>query len=216
MRGVLVCCSAVLGTGAGRRQRGGGVGCRTWRTILTGVASGAVRARRPAWGVPGRLSRSEEIVDPGRGARERAVGRRDEGLQIGDAVGGLGALVDRHPDALLIDDLAAAHERAAARPVAHLLRTRLRADVLHVAEHAVAARLAAEHRPLAIVLEALEQLAAGPGAVDPGEQRAHGAAAPAVSRGVLRPRHRQRLAGRVEHDRQERAAPASAAARSSR
>ena len=108
---------------------------------------GAVLAST-GFGCPGRLSRVKKVVEPGGSALQLAIGSRNECLQVGQSVGGFGAVVHRHPDARLIDDLAAAHQRAAARAISHLLRTGLGTDVLHVAEHAVAARFTPEDRAL--------------------------------------------------------------------
>src|SRR4029079_4133819 len=109
---------------------------------------------RPSWTAVA----LEIVVEPRRGAGHRAIRRRDEGLETLDLVRRLGALHHFHPDARLLgDDLALAVVGAAARAVAHLLGTGLRADVLHAAEHAVAAVLAAEDLLLRQVLEALER-----------------------------------------------------------
>ena len=98
-----------------------------------------------------------------------------------DALGGLGALIDGHPDALLIDDLAAREQRAAARTVSHLLGTRLRTDVFHVAQDAVPARLAAEDGPLDRVLESLGQTGQRRPPIDPCGQRREPPPQPRVS-----------------------------------
>src|SRR5262245_63786967 len=82
----------------------------------------------------------EEVVEPGAGALERAGGGRHVGEQVADPAGGAGPLVHPDPDARLVGhDLAAPEVSAPARTVPELLRARLRADVLQVAEHAVAA-----------------------------------------------------------------------------
>src|SRR5262249_47742873 len=96
------------------------------------------RARPLAWAAVA----VQEVVDPGAGPRQRAVGRRHVDLEGIDAIGRLRALVHADPDAGLIPHLAAPQERAAAGAVAHLLGAGLWADVFEVAEHAVAARLA--------------------------------------------------------------------------
>src|SRR5262245_44308998 len=99
----------------------------------------------------------EEVVDPGARAGERSMGRRDVGLERFGAAGGVSALVHAHPDTGLIHHLTSTEEGAAAGAIAHLLGTRLRTDVLHLAQHAVATGLAAEHRPLHGQLDALRR-----------------------------------------------------------
>src|SRR6266446_10513947 len=90
----------------------------------------------------------EEVVDPGAGALERPIRGRDVLRERLDAAGRLRALVHAHPDAWPVHDLAAAEPGTAARTVAHLLGAGLWTHVFHVAQHAVAAGLAAEHRLL--------------------------------------------------------------------
>src|SRR5262249_7131577 len=104
----------------------------------------------------------EEVVDPGARALEGAVGRGDVADQVADAASRPRPVVHREPDAGLGDHLAPAEMSSPARAVPELLGAGLRADVLEVAEDAVAARLTAEHRPLEGELRALD------GGCDPG------------------------------------------------
>ena len=60
-------------------------------------------------------------------------------------------------------------ESAAARPVAHLLRARLRTHVFHGTEDAVAAVLTAEDFLFAVVLEPLEPVTELRMLIEPGE-----------------------------------------------
>ena len=89
----------------------------------------------------------EEIVDPRARPPERTIRRGDVHLQQFELIGRLRALIHFDPDAwLLRNDFTLAVTGAAARAVSQLLRTSLRADILHVPEHAIPAGLAAEHR----------------------------------------------------------------------
>ena len=63
---------------------------------------------------------------------------------------------------------------AAAGPIAQLLGTRLRTDVLEVAEHAVPTRLATEEGLLDRELRALEESGRGTAVVDPREHAREG------------------------------------------
>src|ERR1700722_18082307 len=90
----------------------------------------------------------EQVIDVGTGAFQCAIARRNIGLQFVHAMRGLGAIVNRHPDALFLrNHLALSVERSAAWAVAHILRTRHRTDVFHQAQNAVAASLASEQTP---------------------------------------------------------------------
>src|SRR5213593_3260741 len=124
----------------------------------------------------------QEVVDPRAGAAKLAVGRRDVGLQRVEAARALGAVIDGDPDARLVrHDLATALIRSAAGPVAKLLRARLRAHVLEMAQHAAAARLAPEERLLDRELDPLDKGGGGLAAIDPGEHTRERAAKPGVT-----------------------------------
>src|SRR5262245_21377542 len=113
-----------------------GRGYRTMTPELTLLLPlGRTLAARP-------LVTLQEIVQPGAGAGERPVRRRDERAQVVDAARPRGPLVDAVPDARLVHDLASPHVGAAARAVAQLLGARLRTHVFEMPEHTVAARLA--------------------------------------------------------------------------
>src|SRR6267142_290986 len=124
----------------------------------------------------------QEVVDPRAGAAKLAVGRRDVGLQRVEAARALRAVIDSDPDARLVrHDLATALIRSAAGPVAKLLRARLRAHVLEMAQHAVAARLAPEERLLDRELDPLDEGGGGLAAIDPREHMRERPAKPGVT-----------------------------------
>src|SRR5207244_11603294 len=89
----------------------------------------------------------EEIIDPGAGALERPVRRRDIDLQQLEFIRRFRAFVHLHPNASLFrNHFALTVVGAAARPISKLLGTCLRADILHVRYHTVAAFLTSERR----------------------------------------------------------------------
>src|SRR5215831_8415288 len=88
----------------------------------------------------------EEVIDPGTGTFQRAIRRRNVHLQQFHLVRGFRAVVYLHPDTrLLRNDLALAVVGAAAWTISKLLWASLRTYMLHVAEHAIAAFLAAKY-----------------------------------------------------------------------
>src|SRR5207244_3088352 len=130
----------------------------------------------------------EEVVDPRAGVAQPAIGRRHVDLETVERVPDLRAIVHGDPDARLVgNDLAASLIRPAARSVPELLGTRLRADVLEMTEHAVAARLAAEERFLDRELDALEERRGPPSTIDPREHARESAAGPGVAGDWKRP-----------------------------
>ena len=112
----------------------------------------------------------QEVVDPGAGALERAIGRRHVDRQLVEAPPGAGSRLHAHPDARLVDHLAAPEIGAATRAIAEVLGAGLGAHVLQVPEDAVAAGLAAEQRSLHGELEALHGLSDGRPPVGPGRE----------------------------------------------
>src|SRR6266436_174404 len=112
----------------------------------------------------------QEVIDVGTRALQRTVRRRNVNLQKLELVRGFRTLVDLHPDTrLLRNDFALAVVGAAARPIAQLLRTGLRAHVLHIAQHAVAACLTSEHGRLHRKFQALEIMRKPGTPIDPAE-----------------------------------------------
>src|SRR4051794_373254 len=100
---------------------------------------------------------AEERIRPGTRAAERVVLHDGRGVEHRLLLAVLlQALVGLRPDALGVVDLAEPVARAAARAVPLVLRAlRLRADVGDVGQRAVAAVLAAEHRHLRRLLDAV-------------------------------------------------------------
>src|SRR5271156_6071986 len=113
----------------------------------------------------------EKIIYPGTGTGERPVWRRDVDFQFLQAAVRFRALVHRDPDAGLVVDFAAAEGGAATGAIAHAFGASLRADVLHLAENAIAAGLAAEERRLDGEFQALEAVSGGWAAVNPAKKR---------------------------------------------
>src|ERR1700691_4247481 len=110
----------------------------------------------------------EEVIDVGAGALQSAIARRNVRFQLIHTVGRFGALVDLHPNAgLLGDHLALAVGSAAAGPVAHVLRARHRANVLHQPQNAIAARLASKDRLLESQLGLFQSMCSSGALVDP-------------------------------------------------
>src|SRR5262249_52479867 len=134
---------------------------------------------------------------PGARALEGAVGRGDVADQVAHAAGRPRPVVHREPDAGLRDHLAPAVMSSAARAVPELLGAGLRADVLAVAEDAVAARLTAEDRALEGDLRALDGGGDTGPLVGPRRQPAEEPAKPAL------PCHREEATEAVEDRRHQ-------------
>src|SRR5262249_19236752 len=135
------------------------------RLFVRGRRSGSVRLR-----MPGTTVFVEEVIDPGTRAFQRAIRRRDIDLQQLELIRGFRTVVNLHPDArLLRNHFALAIIGAPAWAISKLLGASLRADMLHVAEDAIAAFLAAEYRRLHQSLRALESVRQRRPPVDPAE-----------------------------------------------
>src|SRR5262245_60591540 len=91
----------------------------------------------------------EEVIDPRTRAFQRAIRRRNVNLQQLKLIRRLCAIIHLHPDARLLRyHFALALIGTAAWTVSKLLGASLRTYMLHVAEYAIAAFLAAKHRRL--------------------------------------------------------------------
>src|SRR3974390_1936615 len=91
----------------------------------------------------------QEIVDIGTGALERPFPRRDVNFQLSRSLRGLRSLINLYPHASPVrEHLALAIKCATAGAIPQILWTRHGADVFCVAEHAIAASLAAKQRLL--------------------------------------------------------------------
>src|SRR5262245_37266205 len=91
----------------------------------------------------------EKVIDPGTGTFQRAIRSRNVHLQQFQLIRGFRAVVYLYPDTgLLRNHLALAIVGTAAWAISKLLWASLRTYMLHVAEHAIAAFLAAKYRNL--------------------------------------------------------------------
>ena len=103
-----------------------------------------VRQQRCEWNYPGAAIAADKIIDPRTGSLQIAARRRDVRLEVCDAARGFCAFVNGDPDARLVDNFALTIVRSAAGPITQILGTGLRTNIFHVAEHAIAASLAAK------------------------------------------------------------------------
>src|ERR1700722_60474 len=152
---------------------------------------------------PGTDVTIQEVIDPRTCSLQAAVGRRDESAQTVNFIRRLGSFINGNPDARFFNNFAGADKiRTSTRTVSHLLRTSLRTDVLHAAEHAIPARLTAEQGSFNRSLNAF-QLMSKPGLlVHPSEdlgKRAANAGIPVhreqIGQGVQYPGHNASIRG---------------------
>src|SRR5947208_6088055 len=121
--------------------------------------------------VPSRTAvAAQKVVDVGAGAFQGTVLWRNIDLEEFQFFGGLRPLINTHPyTSLLGNHFALAVVGSTAGPVSQLLRTRLRTDILHVAQNAIATSLTAKDRRLECKLRALELTGQRGVPVDPPE-----------------------------------------------
>src|SRR5438552_3575765 len=90
---------------------------------------------------------AQKEIEPGTGALQRTIRRRNVDLEGIDLIRGFCPFINAHPDARLLgNDFALSIVGSTARTVSKLLGAGLRTHVLQIRNHAIAAGLATEGR----------------------------------------------------------------------